>query len=269
MASALVLLLASTQVMDCLARAGRSGLSAAHFAGVGAGIAISAGLVAMLQTGGAHWTDLWLASGGLALAGAVAAAFLLPPAAEPEPVAPIIAAQADPALRRMALAYGLFGFGYVITATFLVAIVRAEPAIRTMEPVIWVLVGLGAMPSVYLWQALARRLGTARAFAIAAVIEAASVTASVGGAGPVAVAVAGVLLGGTFMGLTVLGLRRGRELARGDPRPVMAALTSAFGIGQIAGPAVAGVISDQTGSFLAPSILAALALLLAAHLARR
>ncbi len=85
----------------------------------------------------------------------------------------------------------------------------------------------------------------------------------------IGISLAAVLLGGTFMGLTALGLLRGRELARGDPRPVMAALTVAFGVGQIVGPALAGVISDMLGSFMIPSLLAAGALVLAAGLARR
>ena len=71
------------------------------------------------------------------------------------------------------------------------------------------------------------------------------------------------------MGLTALGLMRGRELARGDARPVMAAMTGAFGVGQIVGPVLAGVASDALGGFMVPSLAAAGALVLAAWLARR
>ena len=73
------------------------------------------------------------------------------------------------------------------------------------------------------------------------------------------------LLGGTFMGITALGLAGGRRLAAGgDPRRALSLLTAAFGAGQIAGPALAGVLHDQTGSFILPSLLAAGALLAAA-----
>ena len=169
----------------------------------------------------------------------------------------------------MTLAYGLFGFGYVITATFLVAIVRSTPAIRELEPVIWVVVGLAAAPSVLFWSYLGRRIGVAAAFGTAALAEAVGVMASVVWPSTAGICVAAVLVGGTFMGLTAMGLMRGRELATGDPRQVMAAMTGAFGVGQIVGPALAGVVSDMTGGFGAPSVAAAAALVVAAWLARR
>jgi predicted MFS family arabinose efflux permease len=70
------------------------------------------------------------------------------------------------------------------------------------------------------------------------------------------------------MGLTALGLIWARQLATGDPRRALAMVTGAFGIGQIIGPTFAGALSDRLGSFLAPSIAAAVALLAAAVLAR-
>jgi hypothetical protein len=49
----------------------------------------------------------------------------------------------------------------------------------------------------------------------------------------------------------------------------MAALTVAFGIGQIVGPVLAGLLSDALGGFTVPSLLAAAGLVMAAWLARR
>jgi predicted MFS family arabinose efflux permease len=269
-ASALVLILSSTLVLGQLAAARRPALASLHFAGVGTGIAVSAALVALQRAAGAGWAAMWQASGAVSLAGALAVALLVSGRpASPPPPAGAANRPLDPRLKRMTVAYGLFGFGYVITATFLVAIVRATPAIRDLEPVIWVVVGLAAAPSVLFWTAAGRRIGIPAAFAIAALAEAVGVLASVVSPNTAGICVAAVLVGGTFMGLTALGLLRGRELTRGDPRRVMAAMTGAFGIGQIIGPALAGVVSDALGGFAVPSLAAAGALVVAAWLARR
>ena len=261
-ASALVLILASALTMDRLAAAGRPGLAALHFAGVGLGIALSAVLVAFV----AGWDAMWFASGLASAFGLMLCTIFLPAGSNRSRAgaAPGTAPR-DPRLWRMTLAYGLFGFGYVITATFLVAIVRTE--VPHLESSIWVMVGLGAAPSVWLWGLLGRRIGTAQAFAMAAIVEAIGVLASVASAGALSVSLGAVLLGGTFMGLTALGLTRARELATGDPRQAMAAMTGAFGAGQIVGPLIAGLLSDALGGFLVPSTLAAGALVGAAWLA--
>ncbi len=84
---------------------------------------------------------------------------------------------------------------------------------------------------------------------------------------PAGIILAAILLGGTFMGLTALGLMRARELSPAAPRRAMALLTGCFGIGQIIGPIFAGVLYDALGNLTAASTVAAVALLAAAALA--
>jgi predicted MFS family arabinose efflux permease len=262
-ASAFGLIFSSALVLDRLAKAGRSGLSAVHFAGVGIGIAVSAAVVATL----ANWRSMWLASALLAIGAAIAVATLMP---ADDAVAPAAGEQSRGRLSAgfliLAAAYFLFGFGYIITATFLIDIVRGSPAIRHLEPYAWVLVGLGAAPSVVLWGALGRRIGILPAFAIASLVEAAGVAASVLWLQTAGVVIAALFLGGTFMGLTALGLIAAREAGDGDPRGRIALMTAAFSLGQIVGPAVAGLAYDATGSFVMPSLAAVAALMLAAVL---
>jgi predicted MFS family arabinose efflux permease len=266
-ASALVLILASALVLERLAEMRRAGLSPLHFAGVGTGIAISAVVVALLVRANQSWQVLWLASGALSLAATAAVAVLLPPHSDPpHRVGPQVRSHLGDGLVRLIVAYGLFGFGYVITATFLVAVVRSTASIRSFEPVIWVVVGLAACPSVALWTRIAARRGIPLSFAIACMVESVGVLASVVWSSPLGIFVAAILLGGTFMGLTALGLMRARALAAGDPRRTMASMTVAFGLGQIIGPTFAGIVFDRTGDFTLPSFAAAGALLLAAAL---
>ena len=59
----------------------------------------------------------------------------------------------------LALAYGLFGFGYIITATFIVAMVRGSREIAALEPYIWVMFGVSAAPSVAAVDRTRRALG--------------------------------------------------------------------------------------------------------------
>ncbi len=270
-ASALGLVLASAIVLEVLVETGRVRLSSLLFAGVGAGIAVSAVLVSVLRAAGIGWAGMWVASGTLSLLGAAAVGLLIP------------AGKATPggtrggrtlvtaALLRLIIAYGLFGFGYVITATFLVAIVRADPHLRVLEPVIWVVVGLAATPSVALWTRIAGKTGLARAFALASLVEAIGVEASVAWRTETGIFLAAVLLGGTFVGITALGLVRARAIAGGDGRQVLALMTSAFGLGQIIGPSFAGWLAQgrvgAAGGFGAPSAVAAGALVVAALLA--
>jgi predicted MFS family arabinose efflux permease len=269
-ASAFVLVLSSALVLEQLAIAGKSRLSSIHFAGVGVGIAVSAVIVSSLLATGADWRTLWSAVGLLALAAVGIVAWLVP-ARHPTPILPPQSAhQPRPrGLASLITAYGLFGFGYVITATFLVAIVRGSPQLRPVEPLIWLVVGLTAAPSVTLWSRAATRFGIPRLFSIACVTEAIGVAASVLWPSTAGALFAAALLGGTFMGLTALGLAGARQLVPQNPRPVLAQMTAAFGLGQIIGPVLAGYLSDLTGGFALPSLLAAAALMTAAAITSR
>ncbi|MFQ5618810.1 MAG: YbfB/YjiJ family MFS transporter [Rhodospirillales bacterium] len=266
-ASAFVFVFASALVLDRLAAAGRSGLAAVHFAGVGCGIAVSAVLVAGLAAEGYDWRTLWLSSGIVSFLALAAVIWLVPSEAEARrPAAASQDAGIDRRLIALIVAYGLFGFGYVITATFISTMVRTSPDIRSAEPVIWLVVGLAAVPSVALWTWIGHRFGNDRSFAIACLVEAAGVAMSVLTTSVLAVVVSAALLGGTFMGIAALGLVNARRLSTGDPRRSIAFMTAAFGLGQMIGPTFAGVAYDLGNSFLVPSLVAAAALVVAAGL---
>lgn len=264
-ASAFTLVFASALVLDRLGAGGRPQLANLHFAGVGAGIALSALLVWGFAADG--WRMMWIASGIASLL-ALGAVVRLVPAPEDGPAR---AGAASPGrnggLGALVLGYGLFGFGYVITATFIVAMVRAMPDTRAIEPLVWLVVGLAAAPSVAFWGWLGARIGVARAFALACLVEATGVAVSVLWSALPAMLFGAALLGGTFMGITALGLIAARRLAQGDPRRTLAVMTASFGTGQMIGPSFAGVLHDATGSFLLPSLVAAAALVVAALLA--
>ncbi len=266
-ASAFVLVFASALVLDRLAAAGRPALSAIHFAGVGCGIALSAVIVAGLGAYGYDWRAQWFASGAAALLGFLALLRLIPTGPAPAPPVNSPDSQAaGPGLVALIAAYGLFGFGYIITATFISSMVRASPDLQPVEPIVWLAVGVSAIPSVALWTWIGRRIGNHRSFAIACLLESAGVAMSVLASGAAAIVAAAALLGGTFMGITALGLINARHLSAGDPRRNLALMTAAFGLGQIVGPSFAGFAYGVGNSFQFPSLVAAAALAMAALL---
>ncbi len=150
----------------------------------------------------------------------------------------------------IALAYGLFGFGYVITATFIVAQVRATGGdTATLEFLTWLIVGIGAMPSVALWIAAANRIGLVRAFALACLVESAGIALSVPVDRVTGLLVAAGLFGATFMGIVSLGVMAARHVSTGDPRRAVAMMTTAFSIGRSSARALQALCADRTGNF--------------------
>lgn len=267
LASALVMVFLAAIVFSHLAQAGRNELQAIHFAGVGLGIAASSLMMAGLVGWHAYWTAGWLDAAAISLLGFALVAWLIRvgPAGQGGPVRePKL--PADPGLIKLIVAYGIFGFGYIVTATFLIAIVRAGEGGRFMESAVWLVTGLAALPSVFAWGGVAKRSGPVRAFAICCLVEAVGVAASVnldGTAGPL---LGGALLGATFVAATAFGLQGARSLAPNSPRRAFALMTASFGVGQIIGPLVAGVLAQQTGNYFLPSMLAAFALVIACAL---
>jgi predicted MFS family arabinose efflux permease len=267
-ASAFVIVCASTLVLEQLSVSRRASLSAIHFAGVGFGIMISAIAVSTMLSWDAGWRSLWIGSGSIAILTATGAAWLIPTADNiGAPPKPAISNGPSSGIGAMVVSYGLFGFGYVITATFLVAIVRLTPEIRMLEPWVWTLFGLAAMPSVTVWGWLGKRIGVLNAYAAACAIEAIGVAASVEWVSIPGVCFSALLLGGTFMGITALGFMAAQILAGGNPHRAFGRMTASFSIGQMAGPLLAGFLSERFGDFRAASLIAAAALLAATALA--
>ncbi len=271
-ASAFVLVFASAVVFASAAREGRPMLGALAYAGVGLGIVTSTMLIDFGRDAGWGFQALWAALAGLALVFAVVPWREL--VAPPPPAAPAAAAQSAARasadrreLDRLVWSYGCLGFGYVITATFIVVIARALPDARTVEFWTWMIVGIAGAPSNWFWTRVAQRVGVYRAIVAAFLLEAIGVALVAIGQHAIALYAGAALLGGTFMAITALGLATARKLAPDRPDQTIARMTVAFSTGQIVGPAIAGWLAERTGSFAAPSWLAVAALLAGATLA--
>jgi len=261
--SAGVFVLASGIVLDALRRQGRASLSGWLFSGVGVGIALS-GAVVRLAGGALGWRGEWLA---LALFAAVAIVpawrWLLPAhsgAATTARERPIPERGGRAALALLLVAYLLEGTGYIVTGTFLVAIVDRMRGLGGFGPSVWIVVGLAAAPSGVVWSGLAARIGYARALTLAYAAQACGIGLPLlGGAGPALLSA--VLFGGTFIGISALTLTLAGHIAPRRSAGVIGLLTAGYGLGQIAGPILAGVLAGQTHTF-GPALAAATAIVL-------
>jgi MFS family permease len=259
LASALAMLFTSSIVMLHAAR--RPTIGMLHFGGVGVGIALSSVLVLLVNavSGDAAlgWRFDWFASAFVVLG-----VFLFVQRHLPKPTTDTQAVAEPPFVWRLplvltVLSYGLYGFGYVITATFLVAIARMGNTGPIVEFMAWFVAGCTAAVSLFAWNPIVRRIGLGGAYLAAIVVLLVGVIASVELSPVAGTLTGGFLLGATFMVITAFGLQLGRRFAPQSPRRAIAIVTAAFGTGQIIGPLVAGFVAERTGSFTAPSLLAA------------
>lgn len=259
-ASAFVLVLASSIVIDRLQAMGRPRFAALHWGGVGFGIALSAVIVSGVGVSGGGWSMEWLACAAVCAVIALAVLRMMPPPPRVRDAAPDHPAlRMSPAFIMIFLSYSLFGFGYVITATFIVAIVRETPSIMALEPYVWLLAGLSLPPANLVWQTLTERIGVFQTTALANLVLALGVAASVLVPTPAGIMFAAVCLGATIASIAALSIGAAHRLTPADPRQVFGVMTVGFGIGQCAGPYLAGLVADRMGDFVLASMMGATA----------
>ncbi len=249
----------------------RSALAIAlYFGGGGLGMLPSGlGLPPFLAWfGPAGWPLAWLM---LAAAGLVAfvpswlAAEAAPDAAPGAALAgPIPVLRILPALA----AYFLFGLGYLVYMTFLVAWMRDAGAGPALVATSWSVMGAAVALSPLLWRPV---LGAARGGGATALTMAAT---GAGSALPVLAATeAGFIGSAALFGVSffmvpaaVTAFCRG-NLAGRQLGPAIALFTVVFSVGQIIGPVAAGALSDRTGGTGAGMAAGAIILLAGAAVA--
>lgn len=262
--SAWALVSASSLCLAGLARRGVGRLGAWVFTGVGVGLAFAGVLTWLGGRQPAAW--LWAELGVVAAAGALFVAWLSRGHDRPETTgereAVSIAKTGRSGGGALTVCYGLFGFGYIVPATFLPAMARELAPDPLVFGLTWPLFGLAAILSVAIvaiWlPSQPRRRVWAGSHAVMAVGTALPVVSHA----LWAIAASAVLVGGTFMIVTMAAMQLAREIRPDDPTPLLARMTSGFAAGQIAGPVVVRVIGDaRWGGLDATGIVGAAATL--------
>lgn len=262
-ASAILFIVISAEVGEALTRRGYGHWVGALYAGVGFGIAISGLIVPQLDLIGG-WSLSWI---GMGLIATVLAAFGILLGRRRDLVQPVTITKAGHTgslrvVRLLAVAYFFEGLGYIVTATFIVAIITITPGLERFAPYSWVAVGLAAVPSTLFWPYLARRIGSQRALLSAYALQAAGILVSIHADTVFEVVFAAISFGGTFLGIVAMTLAEGNQRMRGEGGRAAAFLTASFGVGQVLGPVLAGILADLQQGFALPLMLAAACVIL-------
>ena len=266
-ASAFTLIFGTSLILPSIQALGKITISTSHFTGVGLGMALSAIVVSLMGAFNFSWNELWYGVALLALLLAIPVIVFTPDEMpRQKPKKKTEKGIFELGFITITTAYGLFGFGYVILGTFISAMARSIPELISTEPYVWLLVGLSGIPTVMFWPWLGQRISGDFALMIACAVEAIGIYVAVVVPGQTGILIAAVLLGATFMGITALALLEGQARFNGTVIVSTAVLTSAFGVGQMVGPYLAGLIIDRTGSFATAMIVSSGALVVAALL---
>jgi predicted MFS family arabinose efflux permease len=169
----------------------------------------------------------------------------------------------------LAVAYGIAGFGYIVTATFLPVIARAavpaSPLIDLFWPVFGAGIVCGALLSARVATSIDRRLLLAGGYAL----QAAGIGLGVAWPSEAGFAIGSLLLGFPFTTITLFALQEIRRIRPQDPTPTMGLVTTLYALGQALGPPMVALLlrlggGDAHAAFQRSLLIAACALLLGA-----
>ena len=267
-ASAWVLIGTSALCIARLNATGQTERSGVVFAGVGCGIT-SAGLACMgLTLAGTPASQAWLWLAAAALGGLLGASMLwrttdAAPSAAPAPPSPVSSGSAasagqpspsetpaslpaatatDPHAATplhwgLILCYGVYGFGYILPATFLPAQARLLIPDPWLFSLAWPVFGLAGAVSTVMASRLTRRYTRPQIWAGAQVVMAVGVLLPAVWHTLPAILLAACCVGSTFMVITMVGLQEAQAaVGQAGAKRQMAAMTASFALGQLIGP---------------------------------
>lgn len=264
-ASAWVLVHVSAWALEHLYALQRADASGVVFAGVGVGIA-GAGLLCLgLMSMPVDADHAWQCFGVVALLlTTVAWSAFHGHASSPTAAPPTPRMHWSRDRVRVALCYAALGFGYIIPATFLPAMAHRYVADPTLFGLAWPVFGTAAALSTWIAARWLRTMDNRKLWAGSYVLMAIGVGLPVVWPGLIAILIAALLVGGTFMVVTMAGLREASTIAPQAATAFIATLTAAFGLTQVAGPLVVSAVVHLPHGFAASLLAAALVLLVAA-----
>lgn len=274
--SAWTLVATSAWGLGWLALLGRLHMAGAIFAGVGLGIA-AVGLFCLLVAGPEMsslriWVELALLAAITVLIPVAVSRYLH----APKPRINTVAMQSTShsslpppsPTRGLIVCYSLFGFGYILPATYLPAIARELVDDPQVFGLAWPLFGLAAALSTVVVSWGLKKANPLRIWAISHLLMGIGVLLPAIWTSLISIAITALLVGSTFMVITMVGLQEARSRTQDKATVVLGWMTTGFAFGQLMGPVASAVLgrftADYTVSLNYASVMAAAGLLLSA-----
>ncbi|RIO45679.1 YbfB/YjiJ family MFS transporter [Staphylococcus saprophyticus] len=267
--SGTVFVLASNVALEALRVAKKDGISGLLYSGVGLGIFTSS-IFIFIYTSADTWKMTWIV---LSLFSLIMGSFVLfgmreNPITENEDsnssnnTNNVVVKLKKKFIWGFSIAYFCEGAGYIITGTFLVAIVKSIPELADYAALSWMFVGLGAIPSTILWSMMANKLGHAKAIYLAFILQIIAVVLPVFSGSMMSLVISSLFFGATFLGLTTLFMSKAQTLMFESASKInlVASLTVIYSLGQMIAPAFSGVLIGESGNYNAALIFAAVIL---------
>jgi hypothetical protein len=265
-ASALVFVYTSGWCLARLASAGAPQLGGVIFVGPGLGIAVSGFATTAMVAGGASAATGWAAMAVLAV---VLAALVWPKVqgvvATATPLTGLSGASGGGAMALLSLAYGLAGFGYIVTATFLPVIARQTLPGSVWLDLFWPVFGLGVAAGALITIRFPAHWDRRHLLMGCYALQATGIMLGVWWPSLVGFALGSLLVGLPFTAITLFAMQEVRRVRPLGVSGGIGLLTAVYGLGQIAGPPWVAVMlghSATTGQGFALSLETAAASLL-------
>ena len=264
--SAWTLVLVSNYYVKHLADNDRAEYQGWVFSGVGAGILITGlgSLVFMVNQIGSSLS--WRIMGVISLIAICAVCLNMGPEI---PAVRVVVHKRDahrsPLDWRTVVAYGAVGIGYSIPATYLPVMAREIVQSPLIFGWSWPVFGAAAFVSTLLAARLQKRYTNRQIWAASRVVMAIGLLLLVIHPHIFTIITAGLCVGGTFMIITMTGMKEAHRIA--PPQDVMrhiAVMTASFATGQIIGPMFASSVYDLTQSFAVSLIITSATLVITA-----
>ena len=260
LSSAAGLLLGSGLVLHWLIRHDHRSELGIHFGGIGLGIAFCAIAVEMMDPV-FGWREQWVLLTFIGTLLAIPAWGWLPrpeiQAVTKQGAAMVDRPPGQAFLRLFMAAYFCAGVGYVVSATFIVAIVDQLPGMQGKGSWTFMVIGLAAAPACVVWDLIARRVGEVNALIAAFVLQIVGILLPVLVTGLSMTLLAAALFGGTFIGIVSLVLTMAGRFYPTRPAKMMGKMTIAYGVAQIGAPAITGLLAERSGTYADGLYLAA------------